>query len=289
MGDFHGEPTGILENEFLQLEYLQNSPRIVRLIPNGKENLFADLGRSSLGTPHGDFYFRGGHRLWHAPEDFPRTYIPDTTGSVVEPIENGVCIRQPAETLTQIEKTLEIVLNSKSPKVILRHELRNAGKEPVELAPWALSMMRLGGVAVIPQPAGDENAKLPNRNLVLWPYASVNDTRLELADDSILVRATANLPALKLGCLCTHGWLGYWLDGVFFVKRFAAPGPVQSYPDWGCNIEIYCNNKFIELETLGQLVMLEPGNSLVHTEVWEIYGTLGLDWVPEKLQKKFLA
>jgi len=51
MSDFHGEPTRILENRFMQLEYLANSARIVRLSPKGKTNLFADLGLSPIPTP----------------------------------------------------------------------------------------------------------------------------------------------------------------------------------------------------------------------------------------------
>ena len=77
MSDFHGEPTQVLENQFVRLEYLAKSARIVRFAPQGKTNLFADLGRTPVPTPYGDFFFRGGHRLWHAPEAMPRTYIPD--------------------------------------------------------------------------------------------------------------------------------------------------------------------------------------------------------------------
>ena len=35
-GDFHGNPTRILENEFIRLEYLLSAPRIVRLNLRGR-------------------------------------------------------------------------------------------------------------------------------------------------------------------------------------------------------------------------------------------------------------
>ncbi len=286
MGDFHGEPTGTLENEFLRLEYLLKSPRIVRLNPASKANLFADLGKDSLTTPYGDFYFRGGHRLWHAPEEFPRTYVPDNTGSTVEPIQNGVRIQQPVEPWTSIVKVLEIALDTDKPNVRINHLLRNDGQKPVRLAPWALSMMRLGGVAVIPQPPRDGNAKLPNRHLVFWPYSRIKDPRLHLGDDFVLVHADSKLPALKFGCLVSHGWMGYWLDQTFFVKRFAPAQTSQQYPDRDSNVEIYCNDKFIELETLGPMVTLESGAEVQHVEVWELYDTTRLDWIPVELQKQ---
>lgn len=82
MPGFHGEPTRSLENQFVQLEILENSARIVRFSLKGRSNLFADLGSSSIETPYGNFYLRGGHRLWHAPEMKPRTYIPDNEGAL---------------------------------------------------------------------------------------------------------------------------------------------------------------------------------------------------------------
>ena len=190
MSDFHGEPTRVLENQFVQLEYLAHSARIVRFAPKGKPNLFADLEQKPVPTPYGNFYFRGGHRLWHSPEAMPRTYIPDNEDATVSEIPNGVRIEMPAEAWTHIAKSIEIKLNPDQPQVILRHELRNAGAWTVEFAPWALTMFRQGGVGIFPQPVGniDEAGLLSNRQLVLWPYTRWQDTRLVLEDDLILIK-----------------------------------------------------------------------------------------------------
>jgi hypothetical protein len=286
MGDFQGETTQVLKNEFLQLEYLINAPRIVRFAPAGKANLFAELERTPASTPYGDFYFRGGHRLWHSPEAMPRTYIPDNEGAVIGEIPNGVRIDMPAEAWTHIAKTIEIRLNPDQPQVILLHELRNEGAWAVEFAPWALTMFRLGGVGIFPQPAGNVDAAglLANRQLTLWPYAQLDDPRVSLRDDFVLVHADPKLPPFKFGYFNPHGWMGYWLDGIFFVKRFdVSTGP--TYPDGGCNAESYFNDQFIELETLGPLMKLEPGGSVFHTETWEVYTELVPDLIPPEIQK----
>ena len=94
MADFHGEAACVLENHFVRLEYLAHSARVVRFAPQGKRSLFADLGKDPTPTPYGDFYFRGGHRLWHAPEAMPRTYIPDNDGATPYENENGGGIHQ---------------------------------------------------------------------------------------------------------------------------------------------------------------------------------------------------
>lgn len=278
----------LLENRFVRLELLTDAARVLRFSAFGGENLFASLGDFAIPTRFGDFFLRGGHRLWHAPEAMPRTYLPDTAAALTE-IPGGVRLDCPPEPWTQIAKSLAVTLNPARPQVILRHELRNDGPWPVELAPWALTMFRLGGVGIFPQAQGrvDDSGLLPNRQLRLWPYTHLDDPRLTLRDDFLLLRAdpvSAETPALKLGYFNPHGWLAYWLDGVLFVKRFAAL-PGANFPDCGCNSESYANHQFIELESLGALTRLEPGASLEHVETWEVYPALEAALIPAEIAR----
>lgn len=286
MPDFHGETTGVLANEYLRLEYLTNSARIVRLSFKSGPNLFADLGLDPTRTRHGSFLLRGGHRLWHAPEAMPRTNVPDNEGASIMEIPNGVRIEMPAESWTLIAKAIEVRLEPDQARVSVQHELRNDGAWAVELSPWALTMFRLGGVAILPQPTGevDQAGLLPNRRLSLWPYTRIGDARLMLRDDYVLVRAVSSLPALKLGYYNPHGWSGYYLDGVLFVKHHASPAGMR-YPDNGCNSECYCNDKFVELESLGPMNSLDPGRTVVHSETWELHATLDVLSIPKDVQQ----
>jgi hypothetical protein len=277
----------ILKNDFLQLEYLTNPLRITRLQPAGKRNLLVDLSNDPpIPTPYGDFHFYGGHRLWHAPEAMPRTYIPDHEGATVSEISNGVRIEMSTEPWTHIAKSIEIQLNRDQPQIILRHELRNDGPWAVEFAPWALTMFRLDGVAIFPLPQGnvDEAGLLANRHLSLWPYTRIDDPRLTLRDDFLLVHATPSRPPLKLGYFNPHGWMAYWLEDVLFVKRYDAH-PSARYPDHGCNSESYCNDKFIELESLGPLNLIAPGQTVVHIEIWEIYNSLEVPFISNEIRE----
>ena len=289
VGDFHGNPTGIIENEYVTVEYLSHAPRIVRLKLKGFDNLFADLGNEGLKTPYGDFHFRGGHRLWHSPEAMPRTYIPDVQGVAVTDVPGGVRIDQPAEPWTHIAKSIEIRLNPGRPQVIVEHELRNEGAWSAEFAPWALTMFRLGGVAILPQPVGnaDPAGLLANRQLSIWPYTKVDDPRLILRDDFILIKTDPKVASdsspVKVGYFNPQGWMAYWLDGVLFVKRFDPVAGVP-LPDGGCNTESYCNHKFLELETLGPLITLSPETTITHTETWELFPSLDQPFIPEAIR-----
>jgi hypothetical protein len=290
--DFHGAATRILENNYIRLEHLISAPRIVRINLVGRDNLFADLGNEGLSTSYGDFYFRGGHRLWHSPEAMPRTYMPDVPGVTLTGIPSGVRIDQPAEPWTHIAKSIEICLNPDQPQVIIHHELRNEGPWPVELAAWALTMFRLGGVGIFPQPVGnvDPAGLLANRQISIWPYTKLNDPRLILRGDNILIKAmpmsgpASDLPPVKIGYFNPHGWMAYWLDGVLFVKRFD-PITGVSLPDGGCNTESYCNHKFLELETLGPIVKLSPETTVTHTETWELYNSLDQPFITDEIRE----
>jgi len=105
----------------------------------------------------------------------------------------------------------------------------------------------------------------------------------------VLVRADPKLPPFKFGYFNRHGWMGYWLDGIFFVKRFDVATDPHTYPDSGCNVESYFNDQFIELETLGPLTKLESGESVFHMETWEIYTALDSTLIPPDVQKLITA
>jgi hypothetical protein len=287
MSEFQGLSTRFLDNGQLRLEVLAEAgPRIARAFAFGGQNLLAELPlEEKLTSDYGDFYFRGGHRLWHAPEAIPRTYMPDNAGLTVDELPDGLRLNGPTEPGTGIAKTLEIHLAEGCAAATLTHTLRNDGLWPVEFAPWVLTMLRLGGTAIFPQPVGnaDPHGLLHNRILSIWPYTRLNDPRLALGDDFILIHATPSLPPIKIGYANAHGWMAYWIDGQLFRKTFDLH-PGAAYPDNGCNTETYCNHRFIELESLGALTRLAPGQSVTHTETWEVFESLEQDFLPETLR-----
>jgi hypothetical protein len=65
---------------------------------------------------------------------------------------------------------------------------------------------------------------------------------------------------------------------VLFVK-YAAYDPDAAYLDLGASSQIYCNAKFLELETLGPKVTLRPGESARHVETWRIFRDVEFDGI----------
>lgn len=287
MSDYFGFPVRHLVTDTLELDCLETAgPRIVRLKYKGSKNLLAEVPEISIPTPYGEYNYIGGHRLWHAPEAMPRSYVPDSDGLSVSELIDGLVLDGKPETATGIHKRIDIRLNPVQPQVTLTHTLINEGLWDVELAPWALTMFRLGGVAILPTQVEISNMDdlLPNRHFSLWAYSQINDPRLHLEDGFIIVSARPDLPPFKIGTFNPLGWTAYWLDGILFRKTFTVHTGLP-YPDYGCNAEIYCDSHFIELESLAPLTKLAPGNSVCFNETWELYDSLEQDFIPDKLIK----
>lgn len=275
MVPYYDQPTGRLENDHLILDYLlESGPRIVRLIPRALgENLLAETPDYLLPSPHGPFRLWGGHRLWHAPETAARTYAPDDGDLCVVTRGDEVTLTRD-EPITGIRKEMVITLQPDEPRARLTHRLTNTGLWPVELAPWAITQLRPGGTAVLPTGgAGDAEGLLPDRLFALWPYSRWGDPRFRPGEEAIEIDALPIAQPFKLGTMNRAGWMAYRYGNVTFIKRWT-PRPAQPHVDFGCNAEVYAGERHIELESLGPLTRLSPGETVEHVEEWEI-GSMG--------------
>jgi len=248
-------------------------PRAMFFGWEGGENLFAEILNVAIPSPNGPYYLLGGHRVWHAPEWSVRTYWPETQPITAEQKPNGVKVTLASDG-SQIEKALDFEMDADRPVVKVTHTLRNTGLWPVELAPWAITQCRLGGTVLLPQPVdpADSESLLPNKRYSFWPYTSFSDGRIEFGRAITLLHAKA-APPTKLGYRNHAGWAGYWLNGTLFTKRFD-PRLDANHVDFGCNCECYCNDAFVEIETLGPLAALQPGATVTHTETWQLYANV---------------
>lgn len=244
-------------------------PRVLSCGFADGENLFFTDPDQEPMPGQAPFTIYGGHRLWHAPEDEERTYVPDNEPIEWESIDDGVRLVQPTEAETGIQKSVSLRLAADEPVVEVTHELSNEGRWPVELAPWAISVMRAGGRAVVPLSRG-EDALLPDRSVALWPYDSLADDRLSLDDETILVDQDSEGDGrFKIGATGADEWAAYVVDGTGFVKTFAYDADA-TYPDRGSAVEVYTDDSVLELETLGPMRELAPGESAVHSETWRL-------------------
>lgn len=253
-------------------------PRIIYFGLNGGENVFHTYA-DHMGQREGDKWLSyGGHRLWHAPETKPRTYQPDNVPVEYFELDNIHYFVPPIEEATGIQKQISIFF--KNDAMVIDHTFTNTGLWTIELAPWAVTVMKAGGVSILPLPphVSHEVHLVPTHALTLWGYTSLNDPRLHFGDKYITLKQDAGIDSpLKIGLQVDHdylwsvGWLAYINNQTMFVKSFHPPQNEANYPDMGSQVEIFTDKDMLELETLGGLRQLRPDETITHREYWSLH------------------
>jgi hypothetical protein len=246
-------------------------PRVIRYAFVGGDNILAEIP-GKPGAPEWQLW--GGHRLWIAPEGKPRSYGPDNTPIAHHPSgSNGLRLEQPVEPGTGIKKEITVTLDPSGSGVTVHHRLTNTNAKPFELAAWGLTIMNPGGTAILPQEPykSHDDEVLPARPLVLWHYTDLSDPRWSIGPKFVRLRTDASRAApQKVGILNKVGWAAYAREGLVFVKRVTLDAK-GTYPDYGSSMEVYTAANFMEVESLGPLRTLKPGESVEHVEHWTLF------------------
>ena len=264
---------------------LDVGPRVISYRLPGGFNVMKNYDAMMGGTGEAEWQIRGGHRFWLAPEDLTRTYFADNRPVKWEALgARGARFTPPPETEYGVQKVMELKLGERGTRVEVTLRVTNIGTAPTDLAPWGPTVMAPGGIEIIPlppkkpHPLHPKNAKspadfAPNQELILWPYFDFADTRWTFGSRYVFLRQDVNKGPTKIGLAHREGWVAYLNSGVLFVKRFDyREGAV--YPDWGTRYQTFSNDDMLEMETVGELVTLQPGKSAELVESWELFANV---------------
>jgi hypothetical protein len=267
-------------------------PRIMRYAFVGGPNFFKEFAEALGKSGEPAWVARGGHRIWAAPEDAVRTYATDNGPVHIEIKGDVLEVTEPVERLTGLEKQIVVKLSPQGTGVEVLHRIKNAGSHPLDLAPWALTMMAQGGVGIHGFPPRGKHPEVlyPTNPLVMWAFSNLSDHRWRYTRKYLMLHQDpANAEPTKLGSFNKNTWAAYSLNGGLFIKRYDAQDSPKNYPDFGCSFETYTDADFLELETLGPLHHLKPGASLEHVEHWTLHKNVKLrDFTDEELDRVVL-
>ncbi len=248
-------------------------PRIIYFGLNEGENIFQNYDEMMGQTGSDEWTIYGGHRLWAAPEQQPRTYYPDNNPVTVSEHGSFVRFTAPVEKGTNIQKEMDVYFGDGA-EVKVVHRITNHNQWGIELAPWALSVMKPGGKCIVPFPPRGSHTDgdlLPSNNIVSWAYTNMTDPRWYWGKHFYSLRSQiGNDIPQKVGSLVTDGWAAYANEDWIFITYFDYM-PEYLYPDLGVNFETFTNESMLEVETLGPMSWLKPGESIEHPEIWELH------------------
>ena len=261
---------------------LDVGPRVIAYRRPGGFNVMKNYDAMMGGTGESEWQIRGGHRFWLAPEDLTRTYFPDNRAVAHAAIgPESVRLTPPPEAEYGVQKEMTLRLAATGSRVDVGLKVTNVGSSPTTLAPWGPTVMAPGGVEIIPlppkvpHPGSPKNARspadfAPNQELVFWPYFDFTDNRWTFGQRYILLRQDVTKGPTKIGLAHRMGWVAYLNSHTLFVKRFDyREGAV--YPDRGTRYQTFTYEEMLEMETVGELATLQPGQSAELNESWKLF------------------
>ena len=187
----------------------------------------------------------------------------------------------PPEEPYGVQKVMEIRLEESGSRVHIRLKVTNIGQSPTTLAPWAPTVMapaawrlsRCRPKQIIRGIRAEQNtpAILRRINRTLFGPFSISPTiagRLARAISSCgrIRRKARPRSASAIRC---HGWpisiKARSLSSAFSHHEWA------KYPDMGTSYQTFTNEDMLEMETVGALCTLLPGQSAELEETWELF------------------
>lgn len=248
-------------------------PRIIRYGYVGGQNLFFELEEDLGRTGDENWRLYGGSRLWVAPEDAVYSYGADNDPVEIEVSTRGLSAQAPVEKGTGVQKRIEVELADEGTQARVRYVLANRTIWPLRIATWVLTMMNRGGIGITTLPPRGTHPEVlaPTNPLIVFAFTNMSDPRWTWMEKYVALRQDpANSDPEKIGLFNPRTRGAYLLNGELFVKKFEAEAG-EEYPDMGSSFEAFTNERFLELETLGPMRVLRPGESMDHLEIWSLH------------------
>jgi hypothetical protein len=280
---FHGWPnTYRLSNGVVEVRVVTDvGPRLISFRRVGGEEMLYARERELGGRNEAEWVFRGGWRLWVSPETKAATYVPDNSACEAEIVDGSLIVTGPPQPAAGIRKQVEIELPAAEPGLRITSRIKNVSDRALTYAAWSLPVLRPGGRALLPLDAGELTAFDAIRRLIFWSYAEIDDPRYRFGNRLVQIDHSQVKPPppnqagrrddeSKIGVDSAQGWAAYLLNGTLFLKRFPHDAK-GTYPDGGSTVEVYSSSEFLELENLGPLTTIQPGEEIVMPEDWWLF------------------
>lgn len=243
--------------------------RIVHLACVGCENLFYEqpADRSDGFTTNDGWILYGGHRLWLAPES-DDSYYPDNVPVHYHVSGHTIHFEQEVDPFLQICKRISISFGDDG-RICVDQTIENVSVQPIIGAAWGVNTLDAGGEVRVNFACQHIGGYNPQRVISLWSNTNLGDPRLKFANDHLCANYLPLNDYLKIGMYSNPGKAVFHNKGQKFELTFDAQS-YDLYPDNGCNFELYMCKKFTELESLGTLTTIMPGQCATHSEYWHI-------------------
>lgn len=280
--------------------------RIMQYDLGSHPSIYVDESNKGLMPIDGDMMV-GGFRMLPSPQsDFGwpsppkldcgeykvtiKSNSPDSVEFVLEsPIEDATATKYQKHKGLQFKRTITLYRSSTRVKVLMT--MLNKGQQNMQHGIWDITQVI----------CSNNGSEYDTNNI--WVYFKRNPSS-KLGKGAGYVRYSEQSPSDgsdrsqwlpdgggegifaaqykkkvgKIGADCKDGWISYVdkHDGYAYVKTFTYEEG-KTYPDSGASVQVYTYSNYptLEVEVLGPLVDLKPGDSTIMEENWYAARSLG--------------
>jgi hypothetical protein len=172
---------------------------------------------------------------------------------------------------TGVQLTRDFILDAESNQLSVTQSVRNVSDRVTRWCHWSRTFSTGHGICVLPL---DDRSKFPDGYIMYGPGSVMDykpdDRNIYRDGDYLVVRDTPLRP--KLGMDSMVGWFAYLTEqNVMFVKQYPT-FPDRVYNEMaGLTISIwYKDDEVCELEPIGPMETLSPGEMSSFTETWSL-------------------
>ncbi len=266
-----------LRNDVSELIIVPAIGRIMRFAPrHGPNMLWENPELWGQLAPHPkdrrDWLNFGGDKLWPAPQERwgwpPDPWLDGSPWQVSVYRAGTVVMESPVSTRTGLRFRRTVMLHPARGEVRIRNVLENRGKDAVEWAIWEVAQVDDPERVIMP---ASVRGGFDSGFRVFPDMPSGPGTNVSVHDGKIHARRDPRA-SYKIGSASERSSI--WCEKNGWV--FGLHGPnrtVDTYPDGGCNVEIYSNPDplpYMEMEVLGPMVRLKPGQATGMAVTWTL-------------------
>lgn len=215
----------------------------------------------------------GGYKAWNSPQSkwiFPNLdNFYDYASAKVEVIPgDNAGIRVSCTPIKHLgfQYVREIYLDDDTSHVRIVETMKNIVDREIEWGAWEVTQVNAPCKLAFPM---NENSRFP-LGWAIQHYEGKDMKQVTRFGNIGVMEYTGVVD--KIGTDATDGWLVYMNDKLGYVKRWNV-APSDTYPDGGCNTEIFTGNEtiagvYVEMEVLGPVLKLKPGEQTQLIEDW---------------------
>jgi Domain of unknown function (DUF4380) len=214
----------------------------------------------------------GGYKLWPAPQArwpqngaaAPDPFLDGGAVSVEVIAGSGLRLTGAPSLDMGLVFVRELQLDAATGVLTVQQRMHNIGNKPVDWSIWDVTQIPAPAWVVLPA-----NPASPNQNGILPLGGGQN----QWTNENGLIITEYRGVSGKIGADSPGGWVVGVVGDLAYVKRFPPRREDATYPDKGSTVEVYTNDKslpYIEMEVLGPIVHLEPGEETAYPETWAL-------------------